>query len=37
MGLLENTLIILLLIAISAFCSTSEIALAAARKHNLLE
>jgi len=31
MGLLENTLIILLLIAISAFCSTSEIALAAAR------
>ena len=30
MGLLENTLIIMLLIAISAFCSTSEISLAAA-------
>ncbi len=35
MGLLENTLIILLLIAISAFCSTSEIALAAALKRKL--
>ncbi len=35
MGLLENTLIILLLIAISAFCSTSEISLAAARKLKL--
>lgn len=37
MGLLENTLIILLLIAISAFCSTSEIALAAARKLKLAQ
>jgi CBS domain containing-hemolysin-like protein len=37
MGLLENTLIILLLIAISAFCSTSEIALAAARKLRLAQ
>ncbi len=35
MGLLENTLIILLLIAISAFCSTSEISLSAARKLKL--
>jgi CBS domain containing-hemolysin-like protein len=37
MGLLENTLIILLLIVISAFCSTSEIALAAARKLKLAQ
>ena len=37
MGLLENTLIILLLIAISAFCSTSEISLAAARKVKLAQ
>lgn len=37
MGLLENTLIILLLIAVSAFCSTSEIALAAARKLKLAQ
>ena len=37
MGLLENTLIILLLIAISAFCSTSEISLAAARKLKLAQ
>ena len=37
MGLLENTLIILLLIAFSAFCSTSEISLAAARKLKLAQ
>ncbi|MBL8417001.1 MAG: HlyC/CorC family transporter, partial [Dechloromonas sp.] len=37
MGLLENTLIILLLIVISAFCSTSEIALSAARKLKLAQ
>lgn len=35
MGLLENTLIILLLILASAFCSISEISLAAARKLKL--
>ncbi|QKV57286.1 MAG: HlyC/CorC family transporter [Dechloromonas sp.] len=35
--MLENTLIILLLIVISAFCSTSEIALSAARKLKLAQ
>ena len=35
MGLFENTLVILALIAVSAFCATSEIALAAARKLKL--
>lgn len=35
MGLFENTLVILALIAVSAFCAISEIALAAARKLKL--
>ena len=37
MGLLESTLIILALIAFSAFCSISEISLAAARKLKLAQ